>query len=165
MKYVNLSACMQAAQRDADAALRDYVVWYDTQTPHEFFYTQDNADNTLPDTKERKRWATVRPSLYKVAPLPPAPRRRFDPFPPVQSKYGAPMGRHGCCPADLQDAPRLHAKHQGGGDGYDKGGAYWGTPHDVWGVWARIDGETLCTYVRATSRLAAIAQVRTGEER
>jgi hypothetical protein len=32
------------------------------------------------------------------------------------------------------------------GDGYDKGGAYWGTPSNVWGVWGWIDGRPCCAY-------------------
>lgn len=87
-------------------------------------------------------------------------KKQFDPFPHVSGRYGAPMGRHGDNPANLQDIKRLHARRQGGGDGYDRGGAYWGTPSNVWAVWARIDGEIICTYVRASSRLAAIAEVQ-----
>jgi len=88
--------------------------------------------------------------------------KQFDPFPPVSGRYGAPMGRHSDNPANLQDVKRLHARRQGGGQGYDRGGAYWGTPSDVWGVWAHMGGEVVCTYVRASSRAAAIAAVRAG---
>lgn len=73
------------------------------------------------------------------------------------------MGRRGDNPSNLQNAKRLHARRQGGGNGYDKGGAYWGLPSNVWGVWAHIDGEVCCTYVRAPSRDAAIRMVRKGE--
>ena len=86
--------------------------------------------------------------------------KQFDPFPEVSSKYGAPMGRHSDNPANLQDVKRLCARRQGGGDGYDKGGAYWGAPSNVWGVWGTAAGETVVTYVRASSRADAIAQVR-----
>ena len=89
-------------------------------------------------------------------------RKQFDPFPPVSGKYGAPMGRHGDNPANLQDMKRLHARRQGGGEGYDRGGAYWGTPSNVWGVWGWIDGEPCVTYVRAWSREQAIKMVRDG---
>jgi len=92
----------------------------------------------------------------------PAKRKQFNPFSPVSCKYGAPMGRHGGNPANLQEAKRLHARRQGGSDGYDKGGAYWGTPSNVWGVWAWLGGEVVCCYVRANSREAAIKQVREG---
>ncbi len=90
--------------------------------------------------------------------------KQFNPFPEGKSKYGAPMGRRNANPANLQDLPeyKLHARHQGGGGGYDKGGAYWGTPSNVWGVWAWIDGEAVCCYVRAHSRSNAIAKIRSG---
>ena len=88
--------------------------------------------------------------------------KQFDPFPRVSCTYGAPMGRRGDSPANLQSARRLHARRQGGRDGYDRGGAYWGTPSNVWGVWAWIDGLPVCTYIRASSRRAAIAEVRDG---
>lgn len=88
--------------------------------------------------------------------------KQFDPFPPVNCQYGAPMGRHGDNPANLIGVKRLHARRQGGGQGYDRGGAYWGAPSNVWGVWAWIDGAAVCTYVRASSRADAINQVRAG---
>lgn len=90
-------------------------------------------------------------------------KTQFNPFPEVSSRYGAPMGRCGDNSSNLMGVKRLHARHQGGGDGYDKGGAYWGTPSNVWGVWAHMDGEIVCCYVRASSRLAAIRKVREGE--
>jgi hypothetical protein len=86
--------------------------------------------------------------------------RRFNPFHRVNCTNGAPMGRIGDSIANLQGVKTLYAAHQGGGQGYDKGGAYWGLPSDVWAVWARLDDETLCTYVRAKSRQDAINQVR-----
>ena len=91
--------------------------------------------------------------------------KQFNPFPEVTSQYGAPMGRRDANPANLQDLPayKLHARRQGGGGGYDKGGAYWGTPSNVWGVWAWLDGKAVCCYVRASSRQAAIAKVISGE--
>ena len=89
-------------------------------------------------------------------------RKQFNPFPDTSCKYGAPMGRYFGNPANLQDVKRLCARHQGGGDGYDKGGAYWGIPSNVWGVWAHIEGETVCAYVRASNRENAINQVRGG---
>ena len=90
--------------------------------------------------------------------------KQFNPFPEVNGSRGAPMGRNGGNPANLQGRKRLHARHQGGGDGYDRGGAYWGVPCNVWAVWARIDGEVVKAYVRAWSREAAITKVREGEE-
>lgn len=91
-------------------------------------------------------------------------KRQFDPFPDVSSRYGSPMGRRGDNPANLQGLRRLHARRQGGGDGYDRGGAYWGAPSNVWGVWGWIDGQACVTYVRAGSRAEAIAKVQRGEE-
>lgn len=88
--------------------------------------------------------------------------KQYNPFSPVRCTYGAPMGRRGDNPANLQGVKRLHACHQGGGGGYDRGGAYWGTPTDVWAVWARLAGEICVTYVRAPSRDAAINMVREG---
>ena len=88
--------------------------------------------------------------------------KQFNPFPKLSCKYGAPMGRPEGNSSNLQDVKRLHARHQGGGDGYDKGCAYWGTPSNVWGVWAHIDGDVCCVYVRASSRQDAINQVREG---
>lgn len=90
-------------------------------------------------------------------------KKQFNPFPHVSGKYGAPMGRHMDNPANLQGMKRLHARHQGGGDGYDKGGAYWGYPSNVWGVWAWLDGDAVCTYVRAATRQKAVEMVRSGE--
>ena len=89
--------------------------------------------------------------------------KQFNPFPDVYSQYGAPMGRRGDNPSALVGVKKLHARRQGGGGGYDKGGAYWGTPSNVWGVWAWIDGEPVCCYVRANSRSAAIAKIQSGE--
>ena len=93
--------------------------------------------------------------------------KRFNPFPPVNASRGAPPGRDGDNPYNFQDLPksqRFHAKHQGGfGDGYDRGGAYWGFPSNVWAVWTRLDGEVVVTYVRAASREAAIHKARNPE--
>lgn len=88
---------------------------------------------------------------------------QLNPFPPTLRRHGAPLGRQGSNPANLEGVRRLHARHQGGGNGYDKGGAYWGTPSNVWGVWGHVGGETFCVYVRAASRTAAIEKVRQGE--
>lgn len=86
---------------------------------------------------------------------------RYSPFPKVSGRYGAPMGRRG--DNDLQNIPKLFAMHQGGTGGYDKGGAYWGYPSDVWAVWGRDGAEVSVTYVRASGRESAINQVRNPE--
>lgn len=91
-------------------------------------------------------------------------RKQFNPFPEVSCAYGAPMGRPEVNPSSLLGMKRLHARCQGGGDGYDKGGAYWGFPSNVWGVWGWIDGRPCVTYVRAWSRDDAIRKVREGAE-
>lgn len=85
-------------------------------------------------------------------------RVAFRPFAPVSGKYGAPMGRPSDPPSAFDGATVLYARHQGGGDGYDSGGAYWGTPGNVWCVWT-CGGEAV-TYVRARSKGDAIQQVR-----
>ncbi len=78
---------------------------------------------------------------------------RFNPFPKVSCRYGAPMGRDS---GEIDPDGKLCAMHQGGGDGYDKGGAYWGSPSNVWAVWNYGDGDNGCIYVRAWSREEAI---------
>jgi hypothetical protein len=79
--------------------------------------------------------------------------KQFDPFPLVGGNWGAPMGRH----SDTGLRGRLYARRQGGGDGYDRGGAYWGTPSNIWGVW---DDARSVVYVRASSREEAITRAR-----
>lgn len=86
--------------------------------------------------------------------------KQFNPFPEVNSQYGAPMGRCGDNPANLAHAKRLHARRQGGGYGYDRGGAYWGTPSNVWAVWARLGDAIVCCYFRADSREDAISKAK-----
>jgi len=84
--------------------------------------------------------------------------KQFNPFPKVWSPRGAPMGRY----SDILPAAakHLHARRQQGSDGYDRGGAYWGAPSNVWGVWCWQDGRVFCTYVRANSREDAIDKAR-----
>lgn len=86
---------------------------------------------------------------------------RFNPFRKVDCRYGAPMGRRSDAPGNFVDAPKLYARHQGGCEGYDRGGAYWGTPCNVWAVWTR--GGEAVTYVRAWSRDEAIEIARAGQ--
>lgn len=83
---------------------------------------------------------------------------RFNPFPKVSGRYGASMGRY--AGVIDQQAKTLCAMHQGGGDGYDKGGAYWGFPSSVWAVWSYGKGEDGVVYVRANSRQDAINKAR-----
>jgi len=82
---------------------------------------------------------------------------RFNPFAPVNCRYGAPMGRHGSPLYHYDGVSKLYARHCGGDGYYDRGGAYWGHSR-VWAVWTR--GGDFCTYVNASSRTEAIAQVQ-----
>lgn len=95
------------------------------------------------------------------------PRKtQFDPFPPLDTPYGAPMGRH-CDPPELlrRYGVYFHARAGQCQDGYDRGGAYWGLPNNVWAVWCwvrtpRSKNKTLLvTYVRARTRALAIKEV------
>ena len=79
---------------------------------------------------------------------------RFDPFENVSCRYGAPMGRKNF--NEFTEQGKLCARHQGGGDGYDKGGAYWGTPSNVWAVWVHGKGPDTVKYFRADCRSHAI---------
>ena len=86
---------------------------------------------------------------------------RFNPFPAVNSRYGAPMGRHGQ-PVEMWDGTgKLYARHCGGDGYYDRGGAYWGHSK-VCAVWTRGGG--FCTYVDAYTPAEAIRIVRTMAE-
>lgn len=85
----------------------------------------------------------------------------FDPFNRLSCKHGAPMGRVSSAPGNFVDyTGELYARHQGGGEGYDSGGAYWGLPSNVWAVWTR-GGESVA-YVRAGSATAAKALAQGG---
>ena len=86
---------------------------------------------------------------------------RFNPFPDVDCKYGAPMGRRSDAPGNFVDAPRLCARKARFVDyAYDSGGAYWGAPANVWAVWTR-GGESV-RYVRAENRDEAIKTAKEG---
>lgn len=82
----------------------------------------------------------------------------FDPFGKVSYKCGAPMGRSSDDLRAVPIATKLYVRHQGGGEGYDKGGAYWGLPSNVYAVWTR--GGDLCAYVRAGSAEEAVRKAR-----
>ena len=84
---------------------------------------------------------------------------RFDPFENVSCRYGAPMGRSSS--KYFYPERKLCTRHQGGGDGYDKGGAYWGTPSTVWAVWVRGKGPKTVQYVRAVCHRSAIDAANT----
>ena len=87
---------------------------------------------------------------------------RFDPFSPVNYKYGAPMGRSGDDPATCPLKAKLFTRHCGGDGYYDRGGAYWGHPN-VYAVWTK--GGEFCAYLGADTPKRAIAladQLRKG---
>lgn len=72
----------------------------------------------------------------------------------VSSRYGAPMGRR----YDKLDAVkgRVHLQSVPFVDGcYDQGGAYWGSPANLWCAWGESEDEQLVTFLRAPSREAA----------
>lgn len=76
-------------------------------------------------------------------------------MPTVDGKYGAPMGRHG----HHQDYAGAKARcfRLRFVDGcYDDGGAYWGSPANVYAV----KGEGILLFTRAKSRAAAKAVFR-----
>lgn len=82
---------------------------------------------------------------------------RFNPFSKVDSRYGAPMGRHGHDASMWDQEGKLYARHCGGDGYYDRGGAYWGHSK-VYAVWTR--GGAFCAYVEATSKAGAIKVVQ-----
>ena len=91
---------------------------------------------------------------------------RFNPFYSVPCRFGAPMGRRSYWRDTehwIDEKVKLCATNQGGGDGYDRGGAYWGIPGNVWAVWQHGKGEEAVVYVRAQSREEAIRKARMGE--
>ena len=80
----------------------------------------------------------------------------------VSSRYGAPMGRAnshpGNAPQDLA-APKFSLQRIPlDSGGYDRGGAYWGHPSDLY--WAGSDCGEVSIFLRANSRDAAKAHVR-----
>ena len=84
---------------------------------------------------------------------------RFNPFPPVSSRYGAPMSRHDHDVGTYDGTSKLYARHCSGDGYYDQGGAYWGHSK-VCAVWTRGGG--WCAYVEARSPAEAVTLVRTG---
>lgn len=86
--------------------------------------------------------------------------KRFNPFPEVSCKYGAPLGRISTAHEFDADANLCASKPQGE---YDSGGAYWGTSQEegpVYAVWERGKGREGVAYVRARSPEQAVKSVR-----
>ena len=82
--------------------------------------------------------------------------KTFNPFGKVVDDQRHKLGRESFHRYfDPQGAPC--ARHQGGGDGYDEGGAYWGLPNNVWAVWYHGQGENSVEYVRADNRMMAMS--------
>jgi len=80
-------------------------------------------------------------------------------LPDVSSRFGAPMGRRSC-DQDPEDPTRrvylYRLRFQDGG--YDEGGAYWGSPANVYRAVSECGNLEL--YVRASSRADAMRAVR-----
>lgn len=83
---------------------------------------------------------------------------RFNPFPQVSGKYGAPMGRRDTAPQPFPADMPLCVSHPQGE--YDSGGAYWGlggSEGPVYAVWPRGRGKTEgVRYVRARGKAEAM---------
>lgn len=69
----------------------------------------------------------------------------------VSSQYGAPMGRR----SSEALTGKLYLRHAPLHDGYDKGGAYWGWPSNLYCAW----NDDCVYYVRASSREAAKTEI------
>lgn len=83
--------------------------------------------------------------------------RTIDPTPPVNCRYGAPMGRHtGANYLDTDAGPLYLRRVPLDSGGYDRGGAYWGCGQPLWYV-ADQDGNA--RFLRAASRDAAKAAI------
>ena len=85
---------------------------------------------------------------------------RFNPFPKLDCRYGAPMGRHSTR-HDFCGVKRFAVSRPQGE--YDSGGAYWGSGGrggPVWAVWEYGKGAEGVCYVRAFNRAGAIAEAR-----
>ena len=75
----------------------------------------------------------------------------------VSSSYGAPMGRRNDTLNNVTG--KLHLQYVPFVDGcYDQGGAYWGSPANLYVAWGHDEDEHLVEYyVRASSREKAKA--------
>lgn len=75
------------------------------------------------------------------------------------SSYGAQMGRRNAIPDDYA-GEKLRLQRLPFVDGcYDRWGAYWGSPANLWCAWGESETEQLYVFVRASSRDAAKASV------
>lgn len=70
----------------------------------------------------------------------------YRPVGKVNCQYGAPMGRPAKLPDhDPEGSIKLHIRQLPLSDGYDRGGAYWGWPNNLWHV-ISTDGEVEMFY-------------------
>lgn len=78
---------------------------------------------------------------------------KLNPTPPVNSRYGAPMGRHtGPDWLDVESG-KIHLQRvRLDSSGYDSGGAYWGHGTPLWYI---MDQDGNSQFLRAASREAA----------
>ena len=74
---------------------------------------------------------------------------------------GAPMGRRDSMQIDHDDVTKMHLHQMPLEGGYDHGGAYWGSPNDLWRLVTDEDdeGEYYEAFFRASSREKAIELV------
>lgn len=87
----------------------------------------------------------------------------INPTPPVNCRYGAPMGRQGTHWSGPDWPVRFHLRKLPlDSGGYDRGGAYWGIGQPLWYACSEepLDGEHAELYLRASTRERAKDQVR-----
>lgn len=77
---------------------------------------------------------------------------RFDPTPPVNATYGAPMGRPSRFNLDTDAGPLYLRRVPINSGGYDRGGAYWGLGAPLF---CAMDQHGATRYLRARNRDAA----------
>lgn len=73
---------------------------------------------------------------------------------------GARMGRANVIPEDYAGEKLSLRRVPFQNGGYDPGGAYWGTPADLWCAWGETESEQLEIYVRASDRELAKLEIR-----
>ena len=72
---------------------------------------------------------------------------------------GSMMGRSCKIPADVETVRKLHLQRVPFVDGcYDQGGAYWGSPANLYCAWGESDTEQAVLFLRANSRADAQRQ-------
>lgn len=82
-------------------------------------------------------------------------------LPTACSKYGADMGRRSILPANCNALIKLRLTRLPFVDGdYDRWGAYWGSPANVWCAWGEDDETQVRIFVRGDIREIAKEAVR-----